>query len=406
MRNAWREIPPTAGLPLTWRDFLPRHGAAKFRSKLAKFLGVPEVQPACSGTAALAIALTTLARRSTRRSVVIPAYTCPLVVAAIVRCGLRPVPCDIRENHFDLCPEALKTLCRDDTLAVVPTHLGGRVADLAAALEYAHAAGAVVIEDAAQALGATSHDRPVGTIGDIGFYSLAAGKGLTLYEGGILVAREPTMREHLRDTARQMLPQRPLWEARRVFELLGYALLYRPTALRLVYGLPMRRALARGKLIEAVGDDIPPDIPLHRLGAWRQAVGANAIERLPAFLAALSAQSISRKQKLAALPGVTVVDDAPDHGGTWPYFMVLMPSTRARDRALSSLWTAGVGVSRLFIHALPDYPDLAAHVGAAPIPRARDFAARMLTVTNSPWLREQEFEYTRAELERCIRSGK
>lgn len=404
MASAWREIPPTAGLPLTWRDLLPRHTAAAFGIKFAEFLGVPTVQLTCSGTAALVVALTTLARDSTRRSVVIPAYTCPLVAAAILRCGLTPVLCDSRENHFDLCPDALKVSCRDDTLAVVPTHLGGRVADLGAVIEYAHAMGATVVEDAAQALGATWHDRPVGTIGDLGFYSLAVGKGLTLYEGGALTAREPSMRARLRITARGMLPGRPLWETRRVLELLGYALLYRPGALRVAYGLRLRRALARGNFIEAVGDEIPSDIPLHRLGTWRQAIGANAIERLPAFLSALSAQALERKRQLSALAGVDVIDDAAGARGTWPFFMILMPNARARDRALSSLWSAGVGASRLFIHALPDYPAVAAQVGAVAVPRARDFAARLLTVTNSLWLRERDFARICAELERCARS--
>jgi len=55
------------------------------------------------------------------------------------------------------------------------------------------------------------------------------------------------------------------------------------------------------------------------------------------------------------------------------------------------LWTAGLGVSRLFIHALPDYPYLAAQLGPADVPNARDFAARMLTISNSPWLQERDF---------------
>src|SRR5881398_1079417 len=188
MFDRWREVPPTAGLPLRWRDFLPARRS--FEDALAELLNVPAAQVECSGTAALIVALTALRTLSSRRRVIVPAYTCPLVVLAIAHCGLRPVACDLRANGFDFSPQDLEALCDDDTLAVLPTHLGGRVADVAAAAGIARAAGAWVIEDAAQALGAAS----IGSDGDIVFYSLAAGKGLTLYEGGVLVARREGLR--------------------------------------------------------------------------------------------------------------------------------------------------------------------------------------------------------------------
>jgi dTDP-4-amino-4,6-dideoxygalactose transaminase len=120
---------------------------------LAAFLCQPDTQIECSGTAALIVALVTLQRTSSRRSVVIPAYTCPLVALAVAHCGLKPVLCDTRRNHFDLCPESLAAVCDEDTLAIIPTHLGGRVADLAAAAAIAKSVGACVVEDAAQSLG-------------------------------------------------------------------------------------------------------------------------------------------------------------------------------------------------------------------------------------------------------------
>jgi dTDP-4-amino-4,6-dideoxygalactose transaminase len=390
MPDKLREVPPTAGLPLHWRDFLPASGHT-FEAGLATFLHLPSVQIECSGTAALIVALTTLKRCSARRSVVIPAYTCPLVALAIQHCDLKPVLCDLRKDHFDLSPQALEKACSDDTLAIVPTHLGGRVADVASVKKIALRIGASVIEDAAQSLGATWQGQPVGTLGDAGFYSLAVGKGLTLYEGGVLVARDTDLRQRLHETSKQITPCRPTWEIRRLLQLAGYAALYRPLGLRLAYGMPLRSALRKGKLIEAVGDDFSADIPMHRVGTWRRAIGANALARLPSFIDALSEQAATRKIKLAAIPGITVMDDPAGGRGTWPYLMVLMPTAQARDAALARLWPAGLGVSQLFIHALPDYPYLAAHLGKVDVPNARDLAARMLTISNSPWLREADF---------------
>jgi dTDP-4-amino-4,6-dideoxygalactose transaminase len=393
-----REIPPTAGLPLTWRDLLP--ASADFERELADFLDIPAVQIECSGTAAQIVTLTALKCTSNRRKVILPAYTCPLVALAVLHCGLTPVLCDLRPDHFDLDHEHLAALCDENTLAIIATHLGGRVADLAPVLEIAHNSRAYVIEDAAQSLGATWQSQPVGMAGDAGFYSLAVGKGLTTYEGGILLARDEALRRRLRATAGEIAPFKWGWELRRSLELLGYAALYQPWGLPLAYGLPLRRALKRGELIEAVGDDFSDDIPLHRVGRWRKAIGASALQRMPGFLAILRQQAAQRIAKLAAIPGITVITDAPDGQGVWPFFMVLMPTPKARDAALGRLWAAGLGVSRLYIHALPDYPYLAAKLAQPEIPNARDFAARMLTISNSPWLGDKDFANICSELRR------
>src|SRR5581483_10959144 len=117
----------------------------------------------------------------------------------------------------------------EDTLAIIPTHLGGRVADVASAKNIALRFGASVIEDAAQAFGATWQGQPVGAMGDAGFYSLAVGKGLTLYEGGVLIARDEGLRRRLHETGEQIAPYRLTRELRRLLELAGYAALYRPS---------------------------------------------------------------------------------------------------------------------------------------------------------------------------------
>lgn len=400
MVNWLRETPPTAGLPLAWHDFVS--GAASLERDLASFLGQPDTQIECSGTAALVVALTTLKRMSHRRCVVIPAYTCPLVPLAVARCGLKPVLCDTLENHFNLCPESLKAVCDDDTLVVIPTHLGGRVADLSSATEIAQRVGAYVVEDAAQALGARWQGQPVGSLGDIGCYSLGVGKGLTIYGGGVLVARDESVRQLLRATGAEIAPYQTAWEVRRLLELVGYYALYRPSGLGLAFGLSLRRKLKKGRLIEAVGDDCSANFPLHRVGNWRKAIGACALKRLPDFILKTTAQAMRRKSRLAKISDISVMDDDVGDTGTWPYFLVLMPTQQARDRALSQLWPAGLGVGRLFIHALPDYPYLASMLDQENTPNARDFTARTLTISNSPWLNEGDFMHICAVLEQSL----
>ena len=385
------ELPPTAGLPLRLADLRP--GRATLAADVAAQLGTPPLALACSGTAALLIALSALHElKPARRRVVMPAYTCPLVPLAVHQAGLEPALCDLRPGHFDMDPDALRAACDERTLAILPTHLGGRVAAVDDALAAANNVGAFVIEDAAQALGARRDGSSVGLAGDLGFFSLAAGKGLSIYEGGLLVARDPELRERLARAAERIAPFRPGWEWRRSVELLGYAALYRPRGLHLAYGNPLRRALRRGDPVAAVGDDFSLPLPLHAVGRWRQAVGAHAAVRLPAFIEQCTARARHWLPRLRAIPGIEVLDDPAGTHGTWPFFLLLLPDPRHRDAALEQLWQAGLGVSRLFIHALPDYGYLRGIVPASEVPNARDFAARSLTIGNSPWLTEADME--------------
>lgn len=395
------ELPPTAGLPFRWRDFLP--GDAQLGDTLAQLLGTPPMQLECSGTSALRIALQTLQQlQPQRRVVIVPAYTCPLVAIAVHSLGLELRLCDLAPGGFDFDHHALTALCDTDTLAVVPTHLGGRVADVERACAIAGRHGIFVIEDAAQALGAVDRGRSVGLRGDIGLFSLAAGKGLSLFEGGLLLARDPDLRALLGRISRQHIHGDWRWELRRSVELLGLAACYRPSLLPLAYGRPLRRALAAGDPEAAVGDVFPLQIPQHRVGRWRRAVGNRAATRLPAFLDECRARAQRWNARLRELPGVQVHDDPPGARGVWPLLMLRFADGGQRDAALRRLWTRGLGVSRMFIHALPDYAYLRGIVPAVDTPNARDFAARTLTIGNSPWLDDARFEVIVEELRAAL----
>ncbi|MCL2457374.1 MAG: DegT/DnrJ/EryC1/StrS family aminotransferase [Desulfobulbus sp.] len=392
-----RELPPTAGLPLTWSDYLHKPGLS-FAEGLTQWPGLPDPIMTCSGTAALVVALKTLHQRHPNRNAVIaPAYNCPLVpLATCLVSGLRAIACDTVAGGSDLDLQQLDSLCDERTLAVIPTHLGGRVADVRAAQAVAERYGAFVIEDAAQALGAfAEEDQTVGLRGDVGFFSLAAGKGLTTYEGGILVSRDPQLRVELAAVARKTLRPDLGWTLRRNLELLGYGLLYTPSGLRLAYGRNLRKHLDAGDEATAVGDVFTlADIPLHSLDALRLRVAANGLFRLPSFLEEGRWRAMRRRGQLAELPGVLVIGDRPGTNGAWPFFMVLMPGKGQRDRALHTLWRSGNGVSKLFAHALPDYPFMApilAGHDSPGYPNARDLADRLLTVSNTHWLDNATF---------------
>ena len=397
-------VPPTAGLPLTWRDLLP-WGSGDFSQQLSAWLGVPQVQLECSGTLALMVALRALRTLKPGRSEVIaPAYTCPLVALAIAQCGLQLRLCDLRADALDMDPARLQQLCSDKTLAVLPTHLCGRVADVDAALQCARAVGAYVIEDAAQALGARSNGSTVGMQGDVGFFSLAVGKGLSTFEGGVLLARDAEIRAALQAQG-QRTKFSWWWELRRSVELLGYAALYRPSGLGMAYGKPLAASLARGDWVEAAGDDFDDMIPQHSLGRWRQAVGARALQRLAAFQQQTADQARNRIAQLKVC-GFEVLEDAVPHvQGVWPVLLLRLPSPQCRDAMLQAHWGDGSGLSLPFVHVLPDYGRYD-HVLAAArqddVTQARDWAQRLLAISNSPWLDDARFARLLGDLQQAV----
>lgn len=389
------EVPPTAGLPPSISDLFTSGG--NLADMASQIMGLPSPQVECSGTASLVVALSTLKNASNRSEVIIPAYTCPLVPIAVASCGLQIRLCDLAPDDFDLDTAQLASLVNDNTLAILPTHLGGRVADIPSVRKLAAPFGTTVIEDAAQALGAD-----VGKLGEITFYSLAVGKGLSTFEGGLMTASDSELRRRLQKTGQNLIPSRWSFELRRCLELIGYTFFYNPGGLHYVYGRPRRQALASGNPEEAIGDIFDFDIPMHKVSRWRQSVGANAIKRLPAFIEETRQQALRRCHCLESVSGIKVITDKTSAKGVWPFIMVLMPDKRIRDEALKSLWSSPLGVSRLFMHALPDYAYLEDIVPAVAVPHARDFASRMLTISNSLWLDDDRFENICQALEKAV----
>jgi dTDP-4-amino-4,6-dideoxygalactose transaminase len=317
---------------------------------------------------------------------------------------LKIAVCDTEKDRFDFDAAALNRAVDSDALCIIPAHLGGSVANLEPVLEVAKRSGAFVVEDATQSFGAMWRGQSAGTIGEIGFFSLGAGKGLSIYKGGFLFAREPETRAALREMSREIVPSKPFTELARFFGLIGYRIFYNRRGLRFVYGAPLRRHLALGQLERAVGDEVDPNIPIHTVSEVRKRVGACALGRLRDAIAQNAVRAQKRIAELEKIAGVTVVKDLPDSSGVYTFIMVLFDSKGRCDAALAKLWRAGLGVTKLFIHDIADYTFLEQIVPAANVPNARSFAARHLSITNSAWLGDQDFKRILDVIRDCARS--
>lgn len=159
--------------------------AARMKTRFA--LGVT------SGTAALQTAVNALGL-GPGDEVILPAWTWHSCYCAIVLAGALPVFAEIDES-FNIDPADIEHRITPHTKAIMAVHLQGNPCDIDAVMAIARRHKLKVIEDAAQSVGASHRGRPLGSIGDIGIYSLQLNKTITAGEGGAVVTSDPELFE-------------------------------------------------------------------------------------------------------------------------------------------------------------------------------------------------------------------
>lgn len=127
--------------------------------------------------------------------VIVPSYTFMATAAAVLWCHAVPVFADIQADTFNLDPESVRASITPRTKAIIPVHIAGCPCDMDALRALADEKGIALIEDAAQAHGATWKGKGIGTIGEIGSFSFQSSKNLAAGEGGMLVTERKDLWE-------------------------------------------------------------------------------------------------------------------------------------------------------------------------------------------------------------------
>jgi perosamine synthetase len=227
------------------------------------------------------------------------AVTTPMTFAAtsnvVLYQGARPVFVDVQPDTLNIDPDKVKAAITPRTRAILPVDFTGLPADMEEITALAQANGLVVIEDAAHALGATYHGRPVGTLADLTVFSTHPVKHITSAEGGVVTLNDPqlaarlrTFRNHGISTGPRDRHQKVSWLYEMV--LLGYN--YRLTDVQCALGisqirklpgwLDRRRAIA-AQYTSAI-DEMPeleaPKVAVDREPAWHLYTIRLRLERL------------------------------------------------------------------------------------------------------------------------------
>jgi len=169
---------------------------ACFEEDLANYLDIPFVKLVSSGTAALHLSLMALDIRP-GDEVIVPAFTYPATANVVEIIGAKPVLIDINLSDFCINTSLIEERITPETKAIIPVHEFGQPADMEPILKLAKKYNLNIIEDAACALGSEYHNQKIGTIGDIGCFSLHPRKAITTGEGGIVVTRNANLAEKI-----------------------------------------------------------------------------------------------------------------------------------------------------------------------------------------------------------------
>jgi perosamine synthetase len=169
----------------------------EFEEAWAAYCGVRHAVFMANGTVALEAAVQALGLGE-GDEVIAPSFTFNATASAVLRAGARPVFVDVREDDFNLDPELIEAAITPRTKAIMPVHLYGLMADMAPIQEIAERHGLRILEDAAQAHGATYRGRRAGSFGALAMFSLYATKNITTAEGGFVTTDDDALAERVR----------------------------------------------------------------------------------------------------------------------------------------------------------------------------------------------------------------
>ncbi len=189
----------------------------RFERAFAEFCGVRHAVSCCNGTVALHLALMALGVEADDE-VIVPSLTFVATANAVTYCGARPVFVDSEPRTWNIDPGAVEQFITPRTRGIIAVHLYGHPADMDAIRSVAERHDLFVVEDAAEAHGASYKGRRVGSLGDAATFSFYGNKLIATGEGGMLTTNDDRLAARARQLRGQgMDPSRRYW-----FPVIGY----------------------------------------------------------------------------------------------------------------------------------------------------------------------------------------
>ncbi len=375
-----RTIPPAAA-PLDWKDlgrgltgfFTDRVSTQRIEEEMKAYFGVKHLFLVSSGKAALTLILLALKSLSPKRGVVIPAYTCFSVPSAILKAGLEVALCDVDASTFDFDYQLLEAAVTEDTLCVIPSHLFGIPSDMDRVNRLCRERDVYVVEDAAQAMGGNYKRAKLGTLGDVGFFSLGRGKNITCGSGGIVVTNSDRIAEAIRRYYHDLEAPRMGETIGEFLQLVLMTLFIRPALYWFPAGLPFL------KLGETF---FHRDFPVKKLSGMKAVLLGNWKKHLE--------RSNQKRTETAAYfrEHLQLKPVRKESAVSYLRLPILMNRHEDRDRLYALSRKQGFGLSLMYPVPINEIEEIKDHFKGSDFPVAKRMAETLLALPTHPYLSE------------------
>ncbi len=325
----------------------------RFEEDFARRIGVPHAISMNSCTSALQVALQAAGIRG---EVILPSFTFVASVNAVVTAGATPVLCDVDPETRNVTAANIEPLITPSTEAVMIVHYGGQACAMDEIVALCERHGLLLVEDSAEAIGATWQGRQVGSFG-IGCFSFFPTKNITTGEGGMLTTSDDAI-------------------AQRVRTLIAHGI-SSTTFQREKSERPWLR------IAEEPGYNFRMANPL-------AALGYHQLQRLESLNDARRTLARRYHEALADLPEVRLPHTMPGAEHVWQMYTIRVPAT-LRDRLLHDLKASRIGASVHFdppVHLMPAYRERWG--GRPPLPETERLTRELITLPLFPGMSEEE----------------
>jgi len=330
----------------------------RFERAFAEHCGVKHAISCSNGTVALHLALAGLGI-GPGDEVICPTLTYVASANCVTYCGATPVFVDSEPFTWNMDAAAVERAVTARTRAIVAVHLYGHPVDMDRIREIAAAHGLAVVEDAAEALGATYRGQPAGSLGDVATFSFYGNKTLTTGEGGMAVTNDGALARRMR----QLRGQGQDLDRRYWFPIVGFN---------------------------------------YRMTNVAAAIGLAQLERVDWHVGRRRRNAGEYRKRLAQSERFELSPEAPwAESSFWMSSVLVRDATRRdRDEIMARLATRGIDTRPFFfpMHVLPPYRDIASHA----FPVANDLSARGLNLPSGAALSDADISRVCEALEKTV----
>jgi perosamine synthetase len=329
----------------------------QFETRIGAYTKTRHAIATCNGTVALHLALSGLGI-GPGDEIIVPSLTYVATANAIVYCGATPVFADSEPDTWCLSVASVARLLSPQTKAVIPVHLYGHPCAMDPLLELAASKSLWVVEDCAEALGATYHGRPIGGLGTVSTFSFYGNKLVTTGEGGMLTTNDDDIAQRLRLLRGQgMDPQRRYWHP-----IVGFN---------------------------------------YRMTNVAAAIGVAQMERIDRLLQDRKRVAAWYNERLGNLPSVVLPVEAVGTSNAFWMYSILTANNARRDSLMSDLAKKGIETRPFFypVHEFPMYRRCRSDNGC---PVARDLSYRGLSLPTSSYLQQEDIDVIAREVRQVL----